>query len=62
MDPKRSRQNGIWDQKDPVLEGLVPKKIILVLVDEEKYPQKIVFNTQKVKKWAKTAAHMYHPT
>ena len=39
-----------WDQKDPVLKGLVPKKVVLVLVDEEKYPKRIVFNTQKVKK------------
>ena len=33
-----------------ILEGLVPKKVILVLVDEKKYPQNIVFNPPKVKK------------
>ena len=43
-------KNGIWDQNDQILEELVPKKIVLVLVDEEKYPKKIVFNPQKVKK------------
>ena len=47
---KDQGKNGIWDQKDPILEGLVPKKIVLVLVDEQKYSQKIVFSPQKLKK------------
>ena len=49
-DPKRSRQKWNLGQKDQILEGLVPQKIVLVLVDDKKYPQKIVFNLQKVKK------------
>ena len=55
-------KNGIWGQKYLILEGLVPKKIVSVLVGEKKHLKKIVFNPQKVKKGFKTAAHMYHPT
>ena len=43
-------KNGIGGQEDLILEGFAPQKIILVLVDEKKYPKKIVFNAQKVKK------------
>ena len=34
-------KNGIWGQKDRILQEfvvLVPQKIVLVLVDEKKYP------------------------
>ena len=56
-------KNGIWDQKYLILDGLVPKKILLVLVDEKKYPKKIVFNTQKVKKGGQNGStYIYHPT
>ena len=37
-------------KKDLILGGLVPKKIVLVLVDDKKYPKKIVLNPRKVKK------------
>ena len=43
-------KNGIWGQKDLILDELVPQKIVLVLVDENKHPKKIVFNPLKVKK------------
>ena len=46
-------KNGIWGQKDRILWELVvliPQKIVLVLVDEKKYPKKIEFNRQNVKK------------
>ena len=62
LNPKRSKQNGIWDQKDPVLKGFLPKKVVLVLVDEEKYPRKIVFNTQKVKKVGQNGSTYVSPT
>ena len=46
-------KNRIWGQKDRILWELVvliPQKIVLVLVDEKKYPKKIEFNPQNVKK------------
>ena len=58
-------KNRIWGQKDRILWELVvliPQKIVLVLVDEKKYPKKIEFDPQNVKKGVKTAAHMYHPS
>ena len=51
--PKISRENGIWDQKDRILYELVvliSQKIVLVLVDEKKYPKKAKFNPQNGKK------------
>ena len=50
LETKRSRQKWNLGQKDLILGGLVPQKIILVLVDEKKYTKKIVFNSLKVKK------------
>ena len=40
----------IWGQKDLIVEEFVSQKIILMSVDEKKYPQKIVFNLEKVEK------------
>ena len=54
--------NGIWGQKDLILEGLTPRKIVLMWVDVKKYLKEIAFNPQKLKKWVKTAAHIFHPT
>ena len=54
---KDQGKNGIWGQKDVILQGLLTKKIVLVLVDE--YPKKILFNLRRSKKGIKTVAHMY---
>ena len=46
-------KNEIWGLKDRILWELVvliPQKIVLVLVDEKKYPKKIVLDPAKVKK------------
>ena len=58
-------KNRIWGQKDRILWELVvliPQKIVLVLVDEKKYPKKIEFNPQNVKKGGQNRSHPYHPT
>ena len=57
---KDQGKNGLGGPKD-WLVVLVPQKIILVLVDEKKYPQKIVFIPKNIKKGVKTAAHPYYP-